>query len=58
MHLTELHITGMTCGGCAASLEKKLNAEPAVQSAEVNFATESAHVVTDAPTLRRNSSNG
>ena len=50
MHQTELHITGMTCGGCAASLEKKLNAEPAVQSAEVNFATESAHVVTDAPT--------
>ena len=53
MHHTELHINGMTCGGCAASLEKKLSAEPTVQSAEVNFATESARVVTEADTAAR-----
>jgi Cu+-exporting ATPase len=53
MYEVPLHITGMTCGGCAASLEKKLTSEPKVQSAEVNFATESARIVTEAGTSAR-----
>ncbi|MBO6519998.1 MAG: copper-translocating P-type ATPase [Rhodospirillales bacterium] len=41
---TELDIGGMTCAGCAANAEKALNAVPGVVAAEVNLATERAHV--------------
>lgn len=37
-------IQGMTCNGCAARLEKALNAQPLIQSAEVSFPDESAIV--------------
>ena len=47
MESLNLHINGMTCGGCAASLEKKLNAQTAITAAEVNFATESARIQTE-----------
>ncbi|MCI1436893.1 MAG: cadmium-translocating P-type ATPase [Acetobacter indonesiensis] len=40
----DLALTGMTCAGCAARIEKVLNNLPAVE-AGVNFATERAHVV-------------
>jgi Cu+-exporting ATPase len=39
----ELAIEGMTCGACAARIEKVLNRLPEVE-ASVNFATERAHV--------------
>ena len=45
---SELQITGMTCAiGCAASIEKKLNATPGVQSATVSFESALAQIVFD-----------
>lgn len=35
-------IRGMTCGGCASAIEKKLQSLPDVQTAQVSFATRSA----------------
>ena len=44
----ELKITGMTCAiGCAASIEKKLNKTPGVQSAKVDFENAIDQVVFD-----------
>ena len=40
----ELEIGGMTCGSCAARIEKKLNRMPGVE-ASVNYATEKARVL-------------
>ncbi|WP_425406770.1 heavy metal translocating P-type ATPase [Hwanghaeella sp.] len=40
----EFGVSGMTCAGCAARLEKALNAVPGVSQASVNFALESARV--------------
>jgi len=42
----ELSLHGMTCGACAARIEKELNDLPGVHAA-VNYATESAMVVFD-----------
>ena len=39
-----LAITGMTCAACSARIEKVLARRPGVISAEVNLATERAHV--------------
>src|SRR4051812_10723393 len=39
----ELTIGGMTCGSCAARIERKLNGLDGVE-ASVNYATEKAHV--------------
>ena len=45
---SELQITGMTCAiGCAASMEKKLNATPGIQSATVSFESALAQIVFD-----------
>ena len=45
---TEFNIEGMTCAiGCAASIEKKLNKTPGVQSAKVDFENAIAQVVFD-----------
>ncbi len=44
----ELDIDGMTCASCAARIEKKLNKVDGV-TASVNYATEKARVLTDAP---------
>ena len=45
---SELKITGMTCAiGCAASIEKKLNATPGVQSATVSFESALAQIIFD-----------
>jgi Cu+-exporting ATPase len=43
----DLDLTGMTCAACAARIEKVLNRAPGV-TAEVNYATEVAHVEFDA----------
>ena len=37
-------ITGMTCANCSARVEKELNAQPGVKSANVSLATEKATV--------------
>ena len=37
-------VTGMTCGSCAARVERKLARQPGVSSAAVNFARETAAV--------------
>ena len=44
MHHYSLQIKGMTCGGCAASVQRKLEALPEIDACEVNFATESARI--------------
>lgn len=43
---TELQLIGMSCVNCANTIEKKLNSLPGV-TAQVNFATEKAHVQMD-----------
>ena len=43
----DLSIEGMTCGACAASVERGLSAVSGVASAHVNFATERATVIFD-----------
>ncbi|MCK7500519.1 MAG: heavy-metal-associated domain-containing protein [Comamonadaceae bacterium] len=43
----DLELTGMTRAACAARIEKVLNRAPGV-TAEVNYATEIAHVEFDA----------
>ncbi|WP_198952503.1 cation-translocating P-type ATPase [Mucilaginibacter sp. MD40] len=37
-------VTGMTCAGCAASVESMINAQKGVEKAEVNYATQSVKV--------------
>ena len=44
MHGYSLQIQGMTCGGCAASVQRKLDALEDIVSCEVNFATETARI--------------
>jgi len=41
----ELEVSGMTCGSCAARVEKVLARQEGVEHADVNFATEHATVV-------------
>ncbi|TET41813.1 MAG: heavy metal translocating P-type ATPase, partial [Dehalococcoidia bacterium] len=42
-----VHITGMTCTTCAATIEKALSETPGVEQANVNFASEKASVEYD-----------
>jgi cation-transporting ATPase V/Cu+-exporting ATPase len=42
-------VEGMTCGSCAARVQRVLERSEGVASAEVNFATGKAHVVTREP---------
>lgn len=44
---TTLAIEGMTCGGCAASIERSLKSLPGVTACTVNLAGKSAEVVHD-----------
>ena len=44
---TRIHITGMTCTTCAATIEKALSETPGVEKATVNFASESAFIEYD-----------
>ncbi|MBW3557892.1 MAG: cation transporter, partial [Actinobacteria bacterium] len=43
----ELSVSGMTCGSCAARVQKVLGRQDGVERAAVNFATERATVVFD-----------
>lgn len=45
-----IHITGMTCTACAATVEKGLAETPGVEQADVNFASEKASIKYD-PTV-------
>jgi len=47
----DLNISGMTCGACANRIEKGLNKLEGVQSANVNFALETATITYEAPLL-------
>ena len=42
-----IHITGMTCTTCAATLEKGLAETPGVEQADVSFASEKASIEYD-----------
>ena len=42
-----IHITGMTCTTCAATIEKGLSETPSVEQADVNFASEKASIEYD-----------
>ena len=42
-----LHVTGMTCGGCAGRAERALAAVPGVTKASVNLSNQSATVTED-----------
>ena len=42
-----IHITGMTCTTCAATVEKGLSETPGVEQANVNFASEKASIKYD-----------
>ena len=44
---THIHISGMTCTTCAATIEKGLKDTPGVKQANVNFASEKASVEYD-----------
>jgi cation-transporting ATPase V/Cu+-exporting ATPase len=45
----DLEIEGMTCGSCAARVQRALEKQPGVASAEVNFATGRARVSAEGP---------
>jgi copper chaperone CopZ len=47
----ELPVDGMTCGSCAARVEKVLSRQPGVERALVNLAGERARVVMDPATV-------
>lgn len=40
----DFNVEGMTCGSCAARIQRLLSKQPGVAKAEVNFATGKAHV--------------
>lgn len=43
----DLPITGMTCAGCVASVERAIATSPGVERANVNLATEKATIILD-----------
>jgi copper-transporting P-type ATPase V len=43
----DFEVEGMTCGSCAARIQRVLGRQPGVASAEVNFATGKARVASD-----------
>ena len=47
----ELDVSGMTCGSCAARVQRALSREPGVSDAQVNYATGRATVTPAAGTL-------
>jgi len=46
-----IHITGMTCTTCAATIEKGLSQTPGVEQADVNFASEAASIKYDSTSI-------
>ena len=47
MTTTQLHVNGMTCGGCVASVTRVLKATPGVTDCDVNLAGKFASVTFD-----------
>ena len=47
----DFDVAGMSCGSCAARVQRTLSEQPGVASAEVNFATNRATVVFDPATV-------
>ncbi|MDD3364560.1 MAG: heavy metal translocating P-type ATPase [Syntrophomonas sp.] len=47
----QFKVSGMTCGNCALTIEKKLNRTPGVNMASVNFANETVTVEFDPRTI-------
>ncbi|TPW15231.1 MAG: copper chaperone [bacterium] len=47
MTTTKLHVDGMTCGGCVASITKVLTATPGVDSSQVDLAGQCATITFD-----------
>jgi copper chaperone len=47
MNEIQLTVTGMTCGGCVASVQRVLTALPGVQNAEVTLTPGQANVTYD-----------
>lgn len=45
----DLDVGGMTCGSCAARVQRTLQKQPGIAAADVNFATGKARVQTDGP---------
>ncbi|MTV27792.1 copper-translocating P-type ATPase [Nitriliruptoraceae bacterium ZYF776] len=45
----DLPVAGMTCGSCAARVQRTLTKQVGVADAEVNFATGNARITTDGP---------
>ena len=45
----DLDVGGMTCGSCAARVQRILQKQPGIAAADVNFATGKARVQTDGP---------
>ena len=54
MEEANLNINGMTCAACSARIEKVLSRMPGIQSATVNLALETAHVIYDPAVLDLN----
>lgn len=50
---TRYTVTGMTCGGCVASVQKVLSALPGVQTVEVTLTPGHARVVYDPARIDR-----
>jgi Cu+-exporting ATPase len=48
MQTAKIHVSGMTCGNCARSVERKLSNSPGVSSARVDLAAGVAAVEFDA----------
>jgi Cu+-exporting ATPase len=44
---TSIHVTGMSCATCAATIEKGLSQTPGVEQVDVNFASEKASIKYD-----------
>lgn len=44
---TQIRIEGMSCGGCVASVTRKLQAEAGVQDVQVTLQPGSAHICFD-----------
>jgi len=47
MTTTRLHVDGMTCGGCVASVTKVLTATPGVESSQVDLDGKCATITFD-----------
>jgi len=53
----DLPVTGMTCAGCVANVERALAVTPGVERALVNLATQKATVI-DTSRMRETSATG